>query len=61
MDFYQGFTLQRIRPIPDNALFSSRTVAWRGFGLRGIILKARTLKELKEKIAAYHAGRRSDN
>lgn len=56
MDWYQGFTLQRIRPIPDKALFSSRTVAW-----RGIILKARTLKELKEKIAAYHADRRSDN
>lgn len=61
MDWYQGFTLQRIRPIPDKALCSSRTVAWRGMGLRGIILKARTLKELKEKIAAYHADRRSNN
>lgn len=58
MNFYQGFDIQRVRHIPDAALFSSRTVLWRGVGLRGVVLEEKTLGGLKKKIAAYHEERR---
>jgi hypothetical protein len=59
MGFYQGFDIRPVRRIPDAALFSSRTERWVGEGLRGVRLEARTLRELKKKIADYHTERRS--
>jgi hypothetical protein len=55
-DWYKGFTIEPVKKWPDESV-APHTIGYKGIGLRGVVLEARTQRELKQQIDVHLAAK----